>query len=228
MQIKCTSCDRAISLPDEKVPKDKAFTITCPGCKGKIKVDQHLKSDAPAEAPATPAPPPQNDTIDTTAFAVSTEEFEDDDEDLVIYDENDKLALVLDDVNKDQWTKALEEKDYKIQYAKSPEHAIHKMKFTQFHLVALHEKFGNVSLEKSPVYNNLIEMPMAQRRSIFVALVGDSYKTLNNMQAFAASVNLVVNQKDVEKLPDVLKKSVSENDIFYKVYKETQHAMGKS
>ncbi|KMP11698.1 hypothetical protein UR09_01915 [Candidatus Nitromaritima sp. SCGC AAA799-A02] len=223
MQIKCTSCERSISLPDEKVPKDKAFTITCPGCKEKVKVDQHLKTEVPANASP---PPPQEETVDTAAFAVS-QEFEDD-EDLIIYDENDKIALILDEKNKDAWTKALEEKEYKIQFAQSPEHAVHKMKFTQFHFVALEGSFGNVSLEKSLIYNTIIEMPMSDRRNIFFALVGDQFKTLNNMQAFAASANVVINQKDMEKVSDVLKKSITENDMFYKVYKETLHAMGKT
>ncbi|MCH8157530.1 MAG: zinc-ribbon domain-containing protein [Nitrospinae bacterium] len=223
MQIKCTSCEHPINLPDEKVPKGKAFTITCPKCKAKIHVDQHLKAETPVAAP-----PPKEETVDTTSFAVSQEEFDDDDEDLVIYDDDDKLALVLDDKNKDLWVKALEELEYKIQFAKSPAHAVHKMKFTRFDLVALHENFGNVALAKSPAYNSIIEMPMSQRRHIFVALLGDQFKTLNNMQAFTTSVNVVINQKDIAKLLDVLKKSIKENEIFYKVYKETLHTMGKA
>ena len=134
-----------MNIPDEKLPKDQAFSITCPGCKTKFKVDQHLK---PKDS--EPAPPPaakeKDQTVDTASMVVSQEDFEDDD-DLVIYDENDQLALVLDDKNKEIWTKALEEKEFKIQYAKSPEHAIHKMKFTYFHFVALNENFGIVILE---------------------------------------------------------------------------------
>ena len=160
-------------------------------------------------------------------MVINQEEFEDD-EDLVIYDDNDQLALVLDDNNKEIWTKALEEKEFKIQYARSPEHAVHKMKFTHFHFVALNENFGNVALDENPFYQTLIEMPMVTRRNIFFALVGANFKSLNNMQAFQKSANVVINEKDFEKLGDILKKSISENEIFYKVYKETLHAMGKA
>jgi hypothetical protein len=230
MQVTCNECQRSMNIPDEKLPKDQAFSITCPGCKNKIKVDQHLNTPKPP-TPQSPTPstePEQDEPLDTAGMVMNQEEFEDDDEDLVIYGENDQLALILDQTNQAVWIEALENEDYKYQIAKSPEHAVHKMKFTHFHFVALHENYGNVGLENSPVYKTLIEMPMVTRRNIFVALIGANFKTLNNMQAFQKSVNVVINEKDLGKLGDVLKKSTSENEIFYKVFKETLHTMGKA
>mgnify|MGYP000091307082 FL=1 len=147
---------------------------------------------------------------------------------MVIYDEDDQLALILDEKNQSAWTKVLESRGYKIQYAKSLEHAVHKMKFTHFHFIALHENYGNQDLDNNPVYKTLIEMPMVIRRNIFVALMGKNFKTLKNMQAFHKSVNVVINESDIEKLEDVLKKSISEIEIFYKVFKETLQSMGKA
>jgi hypothetical protein len=209
-----------MNIPDEKLPTDQAFSITCPGCKNKIKVDQHLKTPDP------PTPPQQEEALDTAGMVVDQEEFEDDE--LVIYDENDQLALILDETNQSAWTQALESRDYKIQYAKSPEHAVHKMKFTHFHFIALHENYGNKDLDNNTVYKTLIELPMVTRRNIFVALIGKNFKTLKNMQAFQKSVNVVINEKDINKLEDVLKKSISEIEIFYKVFKETLQSMGKA
>jgi hypothetical protein len=225
MQVTCSACQRSMNIPDEKLPKDHAFSITCPECKTKFKVDQHLKTKE--REPVPPSPQEKEKIADTANKAVNPEEFEDD-EDLVIYDENDQIALVLDDLNKDAWTKALEEKNFKIQYARSPEYAVHKMKFIHFHFIALNENFGNVDLDESPIYQKMIEMPMVTRRNIFFALVGANFKSLNNMQAYQKSANVVINDKDLEKLGDILKKSISENEIFYKVYKETLNAMGKS
>ncbi|MZG30707.1 MAG: hypothetical protein F3741_07865 [Nitrospinae bacterium] len=222
MQVVCDSCKKSMNIPDEKLPKDQAFSITCPGCKNKIKVDQHLKSNEPSTPPA----PEPEEAIDTQSMVVQHEDFEDDE--LVIYDENDQLALVLDEKNQSVWTEALESKDFKIQYAKSPEHAVHKMKLTHFHFIALHENYGNKNLESSPVYQTLLEMPMVTRRNIFLALLGSNFKTLNNMEAFQKSANVVINEKDLDKLRDVLKKSITDNEMFYKVFKETLHAMGKA
>lgn len=232
MEISCNSCQKKINIPEEKLPKDQAFNVTCPGCKNKIRVDQHLtpakvEGNKEEEQEETPVQkPPEEEPANAPKMAI-IDEFEGDDDELVIYEEDDQLALILDDKNKDLWTDVLKEKDYKIQYANSPEHAVHKMKFTQFHFVALNENFGGVSLEESAVYKSIIELPMELRRNIFVALAGKNFKSLNDMEAFKFSVNLVVNEKDFGKLGDILKKSIGEFEMFYKVFKETLKALGK-
>ncbi|MFQ5673883.1 MAG: hypothetical protein ACE5G9_12385 [Nitrospinales bacterium] len=225
MQIKCSSCNRAINIPDEKLPKNKAFSIACPGCKEKIKVDQHLRPAAPASAPAQQKQKKEALDIDSL---VESHEFEgDDDDEQVFYEENAKIALILDDQNKETWTQKLNELDYKIQYAKSPEHAAHKMKFTQFHLIILNKNFGDVSLEKNVAYQMLLDMQMSTRRKIFLVLVGDNFKSMNNMQAFSTSANMVFNPKDMGKFAQILKQAISDNDLFYKNFRETLTTLGK-
>lgn len=213
MLISCSKCSKEINIADEKVPKGQAFNLTCPGCKTKMRVDQHLK-------------PPEEDTLSTSSMIVDDEDF-DEDEEIEIYDEHDKIALILDRTNDETWANALTELDYKLQRAKSPEHAVHKLKFNNYHVVAIHEKFGDTTLETSPLYEYVRDMSMDSRRKTFVALVGDKFKTLDNMEALAYSVNVVINQKEMEQLETVLKKSISENDGFYKVYRETMTALGK-
>jgi hypothetical protein len=94
-------------------------------------------------------------------------------------------------------------------------------------VVAIHEKFGDTTLETSPLYEFIRDMPMDTRRKTFVALVGEGFKTLDNMEALSYSVNLVINQSDMDKLETILKKSIGDNDTFYKVYRETMNALGK-
>ena len=216
MQVECSSCNKEINIPDNKIPQGQAFNLTCPSCKTKMRVDQHLKP--PASDPA--------ESVDAISMVVD-EEFEDDEEEIEIYDEHDKIALILDRQNDDLWTTALAELEYKLQRAKSPEHAVHKLKFNQYHVVAFHEKFGGSTLETSPLYDFIRDMSMDTRRKIFVALVGENFKTLDNMEALAYSVNLVINQKELDQLEAILKKSIGDNDNFYKVYRETMTALGK-
>jgi len=216
MQVGCPSCAKEINIPDDKVPQGQAFNLTCPSCKNKMRVDQHLQ------------PPEENSegAVDASTMVVD-EDFEDDEEEIEIYDEHDQIALILDRKNDELWTTALTELDYKLQRAKSPEHAIHKLRFNQYHVVAIHEKFGDTTLETSPLYEFIRDMPMDTRRKTFVALVGEGFKTLDNMEALAHSVNLVINQSDLDQLETVLKKSIGDNDTFYKVYRETMNALGK-
>lgn len=228
MQIKCTGCNKPLNIPDDKLPKDKVVFLNCPSCKTKIKVDQHLQPPTQGQGAASPHPAitedQKNDTLDAFSIVSSAD---DDDEETKLYDENDQLALVVDDANKPAWTRHLTDMGYKIEYSKTPEKAVHKMKFTQFHVIVLHENFGGISLEESPFYQTVKEMPMSSRRKIFVALVGINLKSANNMQAFQYSVNLVINEKDIGKVPQIMKKAISDNDAFYKVYKETLKTLGK-
>ncbi len=228
MIVKCSSCEYEINIPDKKVPEGKAFNVSCPKCKNKVRVDGRLKKDSePEQEPIAATVPSKADDsaseIDTGLVVDSG--FEEDE--IPFYNENDKVALVLVDKELDSWTKTLETMDYKIQIAKSPEQAAHKMKFTQFHFVVLTETFERKNLEENEGYQFIIEMPMSTRRKMFVALMGSDFKSGHNMQAFACSVNLVVNEKDMTKLPDLLKQSIIETDTFYKVYKETLTALGK-
>lgn len=220
MLITCSSCTKEINIPDNKVPKDQAFNLTCPGCKVKVRVDQHLK-------PPEPAPSESDGGMLDAGSMLVDEDFEDENEEIEIYDEHDKIALILDRQNNDTWTTALTELEYKLQTAKSPEHAVHKLKFNDYHVVAFHEKFGDTTLETSPLYEFIRDMSMDTRRKTFVALVGAKFKTLDHMEALAYSVNLVINESEMDKLEIILKKSTGENDNFYKVYKETMTALGK-
>lgn len=215
MQVECPSCAREINIPDNKIPQGQVFNLNCPGCKTKMRVDQHLKP--PASDPA--------ESLDATSMLVD-EEFEDEEE-IEIYDEHDQIAFILDRKNDDLWTDALTELEYKLQRAKSPEHAVHKLRFNQYHVIALHEKFGDTTLKTSPLYEFIRDMPMDTRRKTFVVMVGENFKTLDNMEALAHSVNLVINQKDLDQLETILKKSIGENNTFYKVYRETMTALGK-
>jgi len=180
-----------------------------------MRVDQHLK------------PPASDPTESLDAASMLVDEEFDDDEEIEIYDEHDKIALILDRQNDDLWTTALTELEYKLQRAKSPEHAVHKLRFNQYHVVVFHENFGGTTLETSPLYEFIRDMPMDTRRKTFIALVGENLKTLDNMEALAYSVNLVVNQKDFDQLETILKKSIGDNESFYKVYRETMTALGK-
>jgi len=230
MQVKCTECEHGINIPDDKVPQGRVFSIACPGCRAKIRIDQHISSEPVEEPKSFIEEEPEGEMAEDNSLGIvlsSEGEFDDEDEDFPIYDENDKLALILDEANKNLWTDVLEERGFRVQFAKSPEHAVHKMKFTHYHFVILHENYGKIPLVKNPVYRILVEMPMTTRRNIFFAVIGEKFKTLNNMEAFSFSVNLVVSEKDLDKLARILKKAISEHEMFYKVLKESLQAMGK-
>jgi len=68
---------------------------------------------------------------------------------------------------------------------------------------------------------------MSIRRKIFFVLLGDQFKTMDNMRAFGASANLVVNPRDLPDLTLILKKAINDNNQFYKVFMDTLKETGK-
>ena len=210
MEITCNSCSKIISLPDEKVPKDKAFSLTCPQCKEKITV--------PPVGQDNTASPPGSGAQDTASPPQIPET---DDDDLDFVEEGTKLALICDQENGQGIQAFIKNSEYQEVVAKSSEDAINRLKFSQFDMIFLNENFSGGSITDNAVLKYIQPMSMTTRRRIFVVLTGNKFRTLDNMQAFANSVNLTLNNKDIPKLDKVIKKAVTDHEMFYKIYRES-------
>lgn len=145
------------------------------------------------------------------------------------YEEELRSALVCEDNAefRNLVNSALAELKYSIEFASTADEASEKMRFNQYGLIVLDERFGGSAPESNAVYAHLLAMPMTTRRHIFLALTGKDFKTADNMTAFAKSANIVVNEKDLPNLKSILKRSVADNDQFYKVFRESLVKMGK-
>jgi hypothetical protein len=83
----------------------------------------------------------------------------------------------------------------------------------------IHENFAGSILQTNAVIQYLAPLPMNLRRASFICLIGDSFNTLDAMQAFAQSVHVVVNPSDLPNLTAILKKGMAEFEMAYRVYR---------
>jgi hypothetical protein len=90
----------------------------------------------------------------------------------------------------------------------------------------IHENFAGSILQTNAVIQYLAPLPMNMRRASFICLVGDSFNTLDAMQAFAQSVNVVINPSDLPNLTAILKKSLAEFEMAYRVYRVSIDSLG--
>jgi CheY-like chemotaxis protein len=148
-----------------------------------------------------------------------TEEYEEELRSALVCEDNAELRSVI--------TSALGELNYTVETAADADDTFEKLKFNQYDVIVLNEKFGGGSPENNAVLKHLQFMPMGTRRRIFLALVGQTLKTSDNMTAFSKSANIVINEKDIPNLKAVLKRSIADNDQFYKVFRESLVKMGK-
>jgi hypothetical protein len=226
MEVTCSHCNKTLKIPDGKLPRDQIVKIACPSCRNKITIDTRGESGEvprPADAVAPPS--------DSYGVKAPGEELDyGDDTSLGFYEEGTKLALILDSdlARKEQIRQAVEAFEYRFVDSPNTRDAISKMRFHVFDLVFLADGFDGQPLEHSPIVNAINHMSMSVRRRTFLALLGDQLQTMDNMMTFAMSANLVINPGDLDKLQAVLKKAISENDRFYKVFTDTMKELGRA
>lgn len=122
---------------------------------------------------------------------------------------------------------ALDQLGFTMYAAKNTEDALERLRRDTFEVVIVDEQYQGGSALDNDVLQALKMMPMSVRRYIFVALLGRTYKTFDNMMAFARSVNVVVNLNDLPHLPAILRKGITENNEFYRVFREILAEVGK-
>ena len=138
-----------------------------------------------------------------------------------ILEVGDKAGLICDDgPSAEQLTNTLRELGFKCHTAHTSDRAIERMKYTPYDVIIIAETFTGSNLETNGVLNYLSPLPMAQRRNSYVVVVGDSFRTLDAMQAYAQSVHLVVNPTDISNLGAILKKGLADFELFYRVYRD--------
>ena len=140
-----------------------------------------------------------------------------------------RLVLVcVDDVSRQSVIKAaLEQLGFAMYAAKSTEEAVERLRRDTFEIAVVDEQFQGSSAADNDVLQALLNMPMSIRRYMYVVLLGRAYKTFDNMAAFARSVNVVVNLNDLPHLPAILRKGITENNEFYRVFREMLAEVGK-
>ena len=213
MHVTCKSCSTTLDIPDEKLPPNQAVSVTCPKCKGKIRIEPSDRRLVPTKE----------------EFEEAGIEYEDDTSPLEFFEEGTRLALVLDgdEANVMEISSALEGLSYKAILPTSINEAMGKLRLYHFDLVFLSDGFDGQDLERSPVTNYLNHLSMSVRRKIFLVLLSEKFKTMDNMMAFGKSANLVVNPDDLSNLSLVLKKALSDTEKFYKVFMDTLKEVGR-
>ena len=140
-----------------------------------------------------------------------------------------RLVLVcVDDISRQNVIKtAVEQLGFTMFAAKSTEEAVERLRRDTFEVAIIDEQFQGGNALDNDILQALVAMPMSVRRYMFVALLGRTYKTFDNMLAFSRSVNVVVNLNDLPHLPAILRKGINENNEFYRVFREMLAEVGK-
>ncbi|HBF43211.1 MAG TPA: hypothetical protein DDW42_06190 [Desulfobacteraceae bacterium] len=217
MEVICSSCKAKLIVSDKKIVPGKRVIITCPRCKNKLVLEpySHEEKQLPTVTKKKSEPRPSYVEKDTL---------------LESYDEGIKLAMVMANETKqvEKLGRSVKSLGYKYISAHNTGEAISKIRLHHFDLVILCDGFDGIEIKQNPVLQYLNHISMSIRRNIFLAMIGNSFDTMDNMISFAMSANVVINWKDVDKLTAILEKAISDNKRFYKVFKDTLTEIGKA
>ena len=121
----------------------------------------------------------------------------------------------------------LGELGYKVHVASSHDDFTNRFSGIQYQVVIIEELFNASTPAENTTLKNIQILPMPQRRHCTFFLLGDSFQTLNVMQAFQQSVHAVVNREELLTLGQIVQKTVGDNDTFLRTYRDTQQRMAE-
>ncbi len=227
MRIQCDHCQAAFNVPDEKMPRGRQFKATCSKCRRTIIVEPQGTSGGKGAtigvdvslSEVTDAPTAIEADLDTTSAYDSPLEVLEEGamSALVCVDEPERLKAVKE---------ALEDLNYYTSVASSVKEALSKLRYNQYDLVMLDEEFCGESADNNTILRYLQPMPMSTRRNIFLMMISNQIRTLDNLLAFANSVNAVINVSDIQKVKLVLERAMADHRRFYKVYRDLVQVIG--
>ena len=227
MEISCESCQSKFKIPDEKLPAGKAATLTCPKCKQKIVVAPAASSAPPPASTPSPASEPESGSHGFDED--HTEDYDATDKPFDFVEEEGKTALVCetDPGVKKKIMDALNSLDYHITEAESSRDALKKMRYHVYDLVIVNEEYETSDPDFNGVLIYLERLNIEVRRSIFVVLLTSRFRTLDNMMAFNKSVNMILNLSNINEIEKILRRGMTDNDYFYRIFMEGLRKAGR-
>ena len=214
MDIVCSNCSSKFRITDEKIPAGRVSFLACPKCKTRISLDPAKK---PMGAAVAARASQEVDSYDTS------------DKPFDFIEEEGLTALLCQQnpIARKTIESALSLMDYQITIAESARDALKRMRYHAYDLIVVDENFDTKNPDANGVLIYLERLQMAVRRSIFVAMISTRYRTMDNMMAFHASVNLIVNIKNIDDIAKILGRAITDMEMFYRVYKETLKETGR-
>lgn len=111
--------------------------------------------------------------------------------------------------------RALVDEHYQVYIAEDTSQAIERMREDKMHVIILDPEFDPVEQGAAFVTSEINVLRPAERRRLIFVHLSPTARTLDTHAAFVHNVNLVVNTADVERLPQVLERTIRDfNDLY--------------
>lgn len=231
MIIRCDNCSVSLQVDDSKVPSS-TFTVRCPRCQNLVRAEvgsngsstvEQLKSTAaapPVKSPATASSEKQPDAEINDALKSLLSALKGGGDSLPDSEERIQPRRVLLCLGKDREavSKILVESGFKVYVAETPAQANERLRDGKTEVLLFSpdfaEEFGGAAI----VQQKVNAMFASERRRLYLVTVEEGGQTLNAHEAFLRNINLIVGSGDINQLPMILDKSLSDFNDLYRYY----------
>ena len=185
MQITCKECNKNIDLPDSKVPEVPTFSVKCPHCGQKSRVDRKPGKSVP---PATPRP-----QSSSTSNPTEPEIYPPEAQVVFIYSKNSSWKTQLEHY--------FRKKGGFVSSAGDSEGGVRKLQLNRYDTIMLED-----SEETVPMQREINSWPGIKRRDVNYLLIGDKARSFDPQEAFVRGVNTYLNQGDMGEAVELIVK----------------------
>lgn len=205
MKITCHNCLTVLEIPDHKIASDEPVEFGCPKCNSrqKLNLDQSGSENV------------HHDHIENEPFGFVEEEGPT----ALVCEPNPLIRKAIID--------SLASLAYRIMAAESVRDALKRMRYHSYGLVVINEDFDSDNPEVNGILIYLERLSMAVRRTMFVVMISRRHRTMDNMIALNRSVNLIVNVKNVEDIGKIINRGITDNELFYRTFKQALMQAGR-
>lgn len=223
MEIICSNCQSKLRVPDVKLPPGKSFSLRCPKCETKIHINGSRLKGAEAAGDAVAQAPDEDLDMLATSADLSRESFE-------LARLGNRTALVCEPytATRKKLTATLKSLDFYVVAAEDTRDALKRMRYHRFDLLVVDESFDTSQPEENGVLIFVRNLEMAVRRHMFIVMLTNRFRSLNQLTALHRSVNLIINHEHLNRLEEILARSLEEEKRFYDTFNESLKSLGKA
>jgi CheY-like chemotaxis protein len=206
MKIICHNCQTGLKIPDHKIASGEPVEFGCPKCKTRLNLD-----------------PAQNGSQNVRNGHNGDGFFD-------FVEEEGQTALVCEPnpLMRKTIIDSLVSLGYRITSAESVRDALKRMRYHSYGLVVVNENFDSDNPESNGILLYLERLSMTERRNMFVALISDRFRTMDNMMALNKSANLVINTKNIDDIDKILSRGIKDNEFFYHAFMQALVEAGRT
>lgn len=231
MIIRCDNCSVSLQVDDSKVPSS-TFTVRCPRCQNLVRADagqngssaaDQLKSTAaapPVDSPSHAAAEKQSEAQINSALRSLLEALqsggkalEEKDDELV-----PRRVLLCLGKDKENVAKVLVAAGFKVFAAETTAQANERLRDGKTEVLLFSPDFAPEFGGAAVIQQKVNAMFASERRRLYLVSIEEGGQTLNAHEAFLRNINLIVGSGDIDQLPMILDKSLSDFNDLYRFY----------